>query len=121
MRKTLALLLVVVTAGSVLTYFTMRHRVADDSLAHSLARAIGGPAQPEQCREAGHVWECSVADQSGPNGYRVTVRGHCWRADRRRGVAGGGGSTRSFPERVKGCIGFRDQLRAAERLTHLLS
>src|SRR5918997_4164668 len=103
------LVLGLVAAALLTSWLLMRHRVSEASLAHSLASEAGPNAMPDRCRPVRSTrWRCFVKDSSGPNGYAVSVDGHCWHADRLSGVAGGGGSREQFPSTAQGCIEILD-------------
>ncbi len=109
-RVIAGVLALAVVAGAVV-YLAVRHRVDARSLGHSVASAAGSPF-PDRCRERGGRWRCDVTDGSGGTTYAVVVDGHCWRARR----AGPNGGERRFPDRLRGCVGFADQVRLLRRL-----
>jgi hypothetical protein len=109
-RSLAAVLALAVLAGAV-AYLALRHRVDARTLGHSVASEAGSVFL-DRCGGQGGRWRCDVTDGSGGTTYAVSVDDHCWRGRR---IAPNGGERR-FPDRLRGCIGFADQVRVLNRL-----
>jgi hypothetical protein len=103
-------LLVAVIALVAIGYLLIAHRVTGAALGYSLRRATND-GYSEPCHRSGDDWYCANGAPEGV-AYRMTVKGHCWRA---RSVDHDPARF-PYPRHPSGCVGLADQVRLREVL-----